>query len=209
MGSAVPVAGVDSDRRDSMRCMPTMRMFVAVVPPAEVLDDLARFLEPRRDADGPLRWAPPEQWHITLAFMSSVRERSLDGLVQRLGRAAARRSPVALRLVGGGAFPTVESARVLWVGTPIDVVGDLTRLAEGARSAANKAGANVARARFRPHVTVARLRIPGDVTGWLRVLEPYAGPPWTAHEISLVQSHLGEGVGGRPRHETVASLPVG
>ena len=44
---------------------------------------------------------------------------------------------------------------------------------------------------------------------WLRVLEGYAGPQWTAREVTLFVSHLGEGRGGRPRHEPVAVLPLG
>ena len=52
-----------------------MRMFVAVRPPEPVLDDLADYVEPRRDVDSPLRWSRPEQWHVTLAFLPSVTDR--------------------------------------------------------------------------------------------------------------------------------------
>jgi RNA 2',3'-cyclic 3'-phosphodiesterase len=62
---------------------------------------------------------------------------------------------------------------------------------------------------FRPHVTIARLGRPEDVTNWLRLLETYAGPAWQVAEIELVASHLGEGARRRPRHEVIARLALG
>ena len=73
-------------------------MFVALVPPDEVLEDLSEFLAPRQAAEPGFRWTVPDQWHLTLAFMASVAERHLDDLVARLERAAARRTPFPVRL---------------------------------------------------------------------------------------------------------------
>ena len=68
-----------------------VRMFVAVVPPDDVVEHLDGFLDVRRDA-APFRWAAIEQLHLTLAFLADVPDRKLDDLVERLGRAAARLS---------------------------------------------------------------------------------------------------------------------
>ncbi|MFL6158084.1 MAG: 2'-5' RNA ligase family protein, partial [Marmoricola sp.] len=81
-----------------------MRMFVAVVPPAEVVTDLDEFLSVRREAEG-LRWTLPEHWHLTLAFLEHVPERAYDDLLARLERAAAKRWSQQAAVVGGGAFP--------------------------------------------------------------------------------------------------------
>ena len=185
-------------------------MFVAVRPPEAALDHLDAFLEVRRDA-APFRWSLPEHLHVTLAFLESVGDRHLDDLVERLGHAAARRTPVPVRIAGGGGFPDAGRARVLWAGLDVDPAGEaeLDRLATGARHAAVAAGTTVDGRRFRPHLTVARLGRPGEVTRWVRLLDAYAGPPWTADTVALVASHLGEGPHRRPRHEVVAELPVG
>jgi len=182
-------------------------MFVAVVPPEEALADLEEFLEPRRAA-AEFRWADPKQVHLTLAFMEQVAERRLDDLQERLGRAAGRRTAFRTALAGGGAFPHVGRARVLWAGLDLDEPGrtELSRLATGARAAATKAGAPVDGARFRPHVTLARMRHPLEATSWVRLLDGYRGPAWLVEEITLVESHLGEGPRGRPRHEPVATF---
>ncbi|WP_292670697.1 hypothetical protein [Nocardioides sp.] len=47
------------------------------------------------------------------------------------------------------------------------------------------------------------------VTRWVRLLEGYAGPPWRADRVELVQSFLGQGPRGRPRYETVDTFPLG
>ena len=185
-------------------------MFVALVPPAEAIADLDDFLEPRR-ASGGLRWAVPEQFHVTLSFLAAVADRHLDELLERLERAGRRRTAFETRIRGGGAFPNPGRARVVWAGLDLDEQGEkeLGRLATGARAAASRTGIPVDGRRFRAHITVARLARPTEVSNWVRLLDAYAGPAWTADHIELVASHLGEGPGRRPRYETVAEIPLG
>ncbi len=186
-------------------------MFVAVLPPAEVVDDLAAFLEPRQESDPGLRWTAPEQWHVTLAFLPAVADRHLDDLVERLGRAAARRTPFPGTVAGGGAFPSPGRAKVVYAGvvTSEDGGTELGRLSTGARAAATKAGTEVDGGRFHPHVTLARSGRPFEATRWLRVLDAYRGPTWQAEEMALVASHLGQGPRRRPRYEVVETFRLG
>lgn len=186
-----------------------MRMFVAVVPPPDVLEAIDEFLEPRREADSELRWTDPYQWHLTLAFLPEVGARSIDDLVERLTRAAGKRSTFSVAVHGSGAFPAPERARVLWLGGTADPPESLDHLATGVRAAANKAGAGVAGGRFRAHVTLARIRSPQDATRWLRILGSFEGRSWPVTSIELLESHLSQGRGGRPRYEAVASFALG
>jgi 2'-5' RNA ligase len=187
-----------------------MRMFAAVVPPEDVLEGLEEFLAPRREA-AQLRWTRPESWHLTLAFMADVPERALDDLQERLDRAARRRTPFTLSLGGGGAFPNPGRAKVLYAAVEADpeALEELRRLAVGARAAANRAGASTDGAAFRPHLTLARSGRPIEATRWLRVLSGYRSPAFPVAELVLVESHLGQGPGNRPRYDTVARFPLG
>ncbi len=152
-------------------------MFVALVPPEEAVEHLDEFLEVRREA-APFRWTLAEQLHVTLAFLAKVPDRRFDDLVERLERAARRRTPVTTRFAGGGAFPDPSRARVLWGGLGLDDAGrtEVSRMATGARAAASKAGIDVTGQRFRPHVTLARLGRPTEVSSWVRLLDGYEGP---------------------------------
>lgn len=186
------------------------RMFVAVVPPQEAVEHLDDFLSVRREAAG-FRWSVPDQWHLTLAFSAAVPDRNVDDLGERLTRAARSRRPFELRVAGGGAFPHADRARVLYARlSSYDEAGtELGRLAAGCRAALSRAGARVDGQRFRPHLTLARLGHPDNVTSWVRLLDAYEGPAWPVDEVSLIASHLGEGPRRRPRHEVMASYPLG
>ena len=187
-----------------------MRMFAAVLPPQDVLDGLEEFTGPRAEASE-FRWTRPEGWHLTLAFMADVPDRSLDDLLERLARAARRRSPFTIRLAGGGAFPNPFRAKILYAGVeggPEDLE-ELRRLSTGSRAAAGKAGAPADGAKFRPHLTLARMRRPVEATRWLRVLSTYRSRDFTVTDLTLVESHLGQGPGNRPRYDVVATFPLG
>jgi RNA 2',3'-cyclic 3'-phosphodiesterase len=186
-------------------------MFVALPLPEPVKDDMAGFLEPRQAAGGGelgLRWTLPGQWHVTLAFLADVADRNSDELLERLERAATRRKPFVLRMAGAGAYPHAGSAKVLWTG--VEHEGEeLMRLAGGARAAAAKSGIAVGGGRFHPHLTLARVRPPSDVTRLLRVLEGYSGPSWQVGEVALIASYLGQGPDGRPRHVVQQTFELG
>ena len=148
-----------------------MRMFVAVVPPDSVVEHLEEFVGPRR-GEVPFRWTQPDQWHLTLAFSSEVPDRSYDDLVDRLGRAARKRHPVEARIAGGGAFPNVARAKIIYAGVETDAE-ELRRMATGARAAVAKSGAAVDGQRFKPHLTLARVNRPVEASRFVRLLDAY------------------------------------
>ncbi len=185
-----------------------MRLFVAVVPPDDVLDDLDAHLDPRREAGPDIRWTDRHQWHVTLAFLGDVPEHRLADLAEALARSAARRRPVVLRLSGAGAFPSPYAARVLWAGVE-QLRGDLASVAHGIRSSASSVGASPDGTRFHPHLTLGRFGRPTEATRWLRALDTLEGPAWVADRVALVESHLGQGRGRRPRYELHEELALG
>lgn len=186
--------------------MSLVRVFVAVLPPPEVVEDLDSFLEPRRDVEGP-RWGSPAQWHLTLAFAGGMPAHVLEPLVDAVESVAAERSPLSLRLAGGGCFPDPTRARVLWTG--VEDGGSLEPLSRAVRSAAAVVGAAPEGGPFVPHLTLGRFPRPVDPTRWLRVLDTYRGPQWVADEVVVVHSHLPTERGHRPRHEVVARCALG
>ncbi len=98
-------------------------------------------------------------------------------------------------------------ANVLWSG----LAGDRDALAGLAETVA--AGAVLAgtpppgrHRTFQPHLTLARCRMPADVTEIVAALDGYAGALWTADRMHLVRSRLG--ATGQPRYVTLASWPL-
>jgi 2'-5' RNA ligase len=183
-----------------------MRLFVAIVPPPQALDELAAVVQPLRVAAPELRWSGRESWHLTLAFLGEVDERLVAELSIRLERAAGRHQQQRLSIAGGGAFPSAGRARVVWAG----ISGDgraLEALAASVAAGARRAGApppDEGR-KYHPHLTLARCRQPGDVRSLTSELAQASGPDWTADAIHLICSHL---TGSSPRYEQIGSWPL-
>jgi len=187
-----------------------LRLFAALLPPPAVVADLRRVIAPLRDTDQELRWDLPQLWHVTLAFMAAVPPGRLAPLTGELGRVASATSPLHLALAGAGAFRRPHAARTIWAGISGDTES-LASLAAACQDAAKTVQVEVASApTFRPHLTLARARRrPINAEQLLTALAGYASPTWTATELILIRSHLGAGPNGRPRHEPVATLPLG
>jgi 2'-5' RNA ligase len=182
-----------------------MRLFVAVVPPPEVLTGLGTAVTPHQAepaAHRDLRWTGPEDWHVTLAFLGDVPGPVAAGLAPALERTAAGHRPFPLALAGAGAFPAAPHARVLWCGLDGDHAA-LAALAASVADAVTRAGAAPPDAGrpFRPHLTLARSggRAQADVRDLVTALSGYASPSWPVDRIQLIDSHPG----GRPRYSTV------
>jgi len=181
-----------------------VRLFVAIAPPAAVLDELDALAGPLRAHRPDLRWTSIEAWHVTLAFLGQVDQAAVARLLPRLERAARRHHRFRLAFCGAGAFPSAHRANVLWSGLSGDR-GALARLAESVTAGASRAGApppDKGR-RFQPHLTLARCRMPADVTELVAALAGFQGQPWTADRVHLVRSRLG--ATEQPRYLSLAS----
>lgn len=164
-----------------------MRLFSALWPPPGVVEHLERTFR-RVGLTAGVRATRPDRWHMTLCFYGN------DAILpERAGYLDAQLAGLAaptLRLEGAGTF-----AGVLWVGVAPVTGADR----EALRALATAAGAG---RRFQPHVTLARWRLdqPGELMS--AQLAGYRGPPWTAHEVGLVQSEQGG------NYTTVHSVPL-
>ena len=184
-----------------------MRLFVAIVPPAAVLDELDVWVGPLRARQHDLRWTDRAAWHVTLAFLGQVDEPTAARLLPPLEHAVRRHHQVRLAFSGAGAFPAADRANVLWSGLSGDCAA-LAQLAESMAAGASGVGTpppDKGR-RFQPHLTLARCRLPADVTGLVAALAGYHGQPWTADRIHLVRSRLG--ATEQPRYTSLANWPL-
>jgi RNA 2',3'-cyclic 3'-phosphodiesterase len=185
-----------------------MRLFVALTPPQDALAELEAAVAELRAGWPGLRWAGQDRWHLTLAFLGEVAENRLDGLRDRLARAAGRHRVLRLRIGRGGALPSPAKARVLCAHIDGDAqaLSDLGRLAGSVAAAARRAGAPppAEGRRYRPHVTLARSKRPANLGPLVASLSEFSGTPWDASMVELILSHIGP----QPSYETIGSWPL-
>lgn len=160
---------------------------MAVRPPDDVLAALAGAVDTGRAAADGLLWEAPERWHLTLQFLGPLPR--LAPVVDGLAAAVGERDAFPFRLGAAGAFPNPRRARVVWIGAAAG--GDaLIALAGTVTAALEPVGFELDRP-LHPHLTVARLKVPGDVGPVLAALgaEP-VGEAFTVGEVVLYESRL-------------------
>ncbi len=116
--------------------------------------------------------------------------------------------PFRVRLSGGGAFPTPERPRAIWLG----VVEGRDALAEAARrldAAIEPLGWPPEERPFRAHLTLARsdgVPAASQVASRLQAAADDLDVAWTADRIVLFESHTGSGAA---RYEALDEVWLG
>jgi hypothetical protein len=133
---------------------------------------------------------------------TGLAQRRHEGGTHEGGRRSGATGGELMRL-----FVAPDRAHVLWSGLSGDCVA-LARLADSVAAGATRAGSPPPgkTRRFQPHMTLARCRMPADVTGLVAALAGYQGQPWTADRVHLVRSRLGGTE--QPRYSSLASWPL-
>jgi 2'-5' RNA ligase len=191
-----------------------MRLFVAVNPPTEAVQELVDAAAPLRELPGAerLRWTDVAGWHLTLAFLGDVPMTDMPALQDLLARVAAEHGAHRLRLAGGGTF----GDRALWAGVDGEVWA-LRRLAEAVRAGVGEIGVETDEFGFHPHLTLART---GSARGRRRAeqrgaaaqlqqvaagLDGFRGTDWEVAEFHLMHSDTGF---GPSRYHSVGVWPL-
>ncbi|MDH6710094.1 2'-5' RNA ligase [Kitasatospora sp. MAA19] len=170
----------------------TLRVFVALAPPDDAKDELARALQPAYTRYPRLRWNRIEDWHITLAFLGEQPSTAVPLLRSALAGPAASHPALHLGLRSGGHF----DQRLLWSGIDGDLEG-LHLLATGVRDLVRSCGIEFRDRPLRPHLTLARSRRddPVSVPQAAAGLTGFVGRPWRTERLHLVGSNIGRGPG--------------
>lgn len=161
-----------------------MRSFLAIDLPEDVVDSLTR-LQAMLPAG---RVVPPENLHLTLAFLGDQAEEQLEALHDELRAVSV--AAFDLRFSGLGCFGAPRPATLF---AEIAGCAALGALHAKLHSLIRRSGMSLPRDRFRPHVTLARFRKGGDPAVVHRFLELHGNtqlPGFTACGMSLWQSRL-------------------
>jgi 2'-5' RNA ligase len=162
------------------------RLFVAIWPPAHVLERLDDLERPR---DQGVKWVSPENLHITLRFLGDA---EVDEVAEALDQVAL---PAASARLGPAIDVLAEHSLVV-------PVAGLDDVADVVRSATRGLGSERERRRFVGHLTVARLARRARPT---RSVGRLFEASFEVDEIALVESTLTD---HGAVYETVTSWPT-
>lgn len=143
------------------------------------------------------RWAPPENYHVTLRFIGEVPPYQADEADAAL--AALRVRGFTLTLAGIGTFSKSGGSRggkgkatSLWVG--VERNPQLDHLQGKVETALQRAGFEPERRRFAPHVTLARTDQvdQGKLAAWVAAHNLFRAEPVPVEHFTLFSSRLGK-----------------
>lgn len=140
--------------------MSVRRLFLAVGLDDDTTHALAAHLGAHLDGTLPGSVVPPENWHVTLRFLGKVTDVVMDRVLAHLDQHCTV-EPFSVRFGGMGAFPRPRRATVAWLATEAP---ELAELAAACEEAAVAAGLMPEERPFHPHLTLARIRPPEDLS---------------------------------------------
>ncbi len=127
-----------------------MRLFVGIGLP----HSLREKLEPLMSGLPGARWVPPHNLHLTLRFVGEVDEREAALLDEALS--TIEKPVFDLQVSGCGIFAQRRGPEAVWIG--VTSSPPLVELQAAVERAAVRAGLAPEEKRFRPHITLARLK---------------------------------------------------
>jgi RNA 2',3'-cyclic 3'-phosphodiesterase len=170
-----------------------IRAFLAIAPPKEIHEEMARIQKRLQQAiQGAIRWVRTDSIHLTLKFFGDIGAEDVGPLSATIEKGIRGVAPFSLDIRGVGVFPDARRPRVLWLGT----AGDTERLTMTVRNL-DRGFADLGFAPeerpFRAHWTLARIKSPQGLTGVARALETeretQAGA-FTVNALVLFKSEL-------------------
>ncbi len=134
-----------------------MRTFIAIELPESIKDFLSRIQDQLKGSQADVKWVAPRNIHLTLKFLGEVNEKKLDEITCILEDTAKNKRPFYIRIFSLGAFPKINSPRVIWVG--IDKGDNETKgIARELEEKISKTGIPKEDKPFSSHITVGRIR---------------------------------------------------
>ena len=174
-----------------------LRTFLAIDLPSSLQSAIGQHIRTVRRELPELSWSQIENLHINLKFLGDTTERQIDQIRRAVESAISHVSPFVVELKGFGVFPDNRSPRVLWIGLG-GVLDRLVALAGCVEQAVVPLGFPQEDRRFRPHLTVARVkkdhRAVGRTLHTLGVFtDPFFCGPLSVERVTLFKSELRPG----------------
>lgn len=149
-----------------------MRLFVALEVPEDKRRSVEKAIQMLRLRLPDARWVRREQWHCTLKFLGEVPDDRILEVERIVVEACKKTPPSETRLTEIGSFPSRRRARVIWAGLD-DPDHSFEHLAARLEKKFGRAGLRQESRKLHLHMTLARLKVPGDISKTLEESGPY------------------------------------
>jgi 2'-5' RNA ligase len=178
-----------------------VRTFIAVEIPLEVKERAVRLIDQLRATPAKVKWVSPAAMHWTIKFLGDVAMTETPQICQAVARAVEPLAPFDVEACGAGAFPDARRPRTVWIGMS-QGADQMIELHDRVEAELETLGYRPEGRRFRPHLTIGRVRSgPHEAEELGRLVEAHAdfdGGLSTVFEAVVFTSELGP---DGPTHE--------
>ena len=145
-----------------MNSADTLRAFIAIELNEIICSELAVLQTKLKTSGADVKWVKPEDIHLTLKFLGNTKKDKIEKIKNILDSMAGRTKAFDISLSSIGAFPSLNSPRVIWVG--IKEIFDpeagsaLALMVSEIEEKLSKSGFSKENRPFAAHLTIGRVR---------------------------------------------------
>jgi RNA 2',3'-cyclic 3'-phosphodiesterase len=152
--------------------MAIIRSFIAIKIPADIQKKLQGIQDKLKQSAAHVSWVQSEHIHLTLKFLGNIEDGQVDDIVAGIRNSVKGIAPFQLQVGYAGAFPNIRFPRVIWVGVTDDEADSLKTLeAALSNNLAPFGFETTEKERFKPHLTLGRVRSQKNRSNLLRAVE--------------------------------------
>ncbi len=147
-----------------------VRAFLAIDLPQELKRNLFELSKIAIPESIKIKWVAEPNFHITLKFFGNISEKILEKLFKKSQKVVENYPIFKLILTNVGFFPEKKTPRVVWIGlktedkTLFDLQDSLEKLFKKLKIGDSKD-------KFHPHITLFRVKSPGNLEDFKNYLE--------------------------------------
>lgn len=167
-----------------------VRLFIAFLLPESLKARLGDLISELKPLASGIKWVNPTNLHLTLKFIGEVPEEAVLSIGDALSSAVREKAKYEVRVKECGGFPNLRNPRVLWVG--LSGINRDFKIASEIDKHLLPLGIAKEKKPFSPHLTIGRIKKPGDISrlsGYIENLNFDAGTV-ILNKVALVKSTL-------------------
>lgn len=185
----------------------SLRTFIAVEMSHEVRARAQQLVGRLQETGAKVTWVKPEAMHLTLKFLGEVELIDIPAVCEAVTGAVGDLPPFEIDVQGAGAFPSAGRPRTIWLGVGRGEA-ELVELHTAVERALAGLGYRQENRRFRPHLTLGRVRGDRDLAALGRLVTQHADFVGGVSSIDDVVVFSSELEPGGPLHEPLAVAPL-
>lgn len=168
-----------------------MRIFIGIELEEGVKARIEKELKPFKKMGTPIRWAKPENIHLTLKFIGEVAEDLYPRIENALAEASVGLTPIRVGGRGLGKFPAGDEVHIFWAG--IEPSAELESLFHRIEDILARFRIERETRPFVPHITVGRNKARFQFKPLISELENKSDVrlgEWTVRSFQIFESRL-------------------